>query len=409
MAWAWGTLETIKTTKVVQEPVIADEPHIELFDPHSGDWLLNKFATYKQLRQHETAYWSKKYQMYVITRYDDVMFALNNPEIFSSARGNLICEQEYRFGKTLGASDNPDHDELKDIVKEAYSKDNIQRIADVFAASCKELIKPVDNLNISEIIEDLSATVTAEIINPPFKKDEVKQYVKHIQKHYTGAVKYNTDNTGYEMFNSLLISMANMLKIPATGPGIYKEFLAYNNPGKPHQSSLMSGPAISGASSLTGALEILTLDLFRENKLDIILSDRSLIPNLINESLRFHASTGRFSRTVTKNVTLHGVNLEPGTRVALCLESANRDPAMFPDSDKFLLGRNTNGQIAFGYGVHACIALAICKKLMQVWVEQLLDLYGKYRVITENKDLEYVITASGNDDMISNIHLSTDK
>jgi cytochrome P450 len=409
MAWAWGTTENIKPTKVVQETAVTDEPHVELFDPHSGEWLLNKFETYKQLRQHETAYWSKKYQMYVITRYDDVMFALNEPEIFSSARGNLICEQEYRFGKTLGASDNPDHDILKDIVKDAYSKDNMQRIADAFAASCKELIKPIDNLNISEIIEDLSATVTAEIINPPFKKDEVKQYVKHIQKHYTGAVKYNTDNTGYEMFNSLLISMANMLKIPATGPGIYKEFLANNDPEKLHQSSLLSGPAISGASSLTGALEILTLDLFRENKMDIILADSSLIPNLINESLRFHASTGRFSRTVTKNVTLHGVNLEPGTRVALCLESANRDPAMVPDPDKFLLGRNTNGQVAFGHGVHACIALAICKKLMQVWVEQLLDLYGKYKVIIENKDLHYVITASGNDDMIANIYISTDK
>lgn len=405
MAWAWGTT----TAKATAETRVETPPEVELFDPHSGDWLLNKFETYKQLRRHETAYWSKKYQMYVITRYDDVMFALNNPEIFSSAEGNLICEQEFRFGKTLGASDNPDHDILKDIVKDAYSKDNMQRIADAFAASCQELIKPVDNLNISEIIEDLSATVTAEIINPPFKKAEIKQYVKHIQRHHTGAVKYNTDDTGYNMFVGLLTSMAVLLKIPATGPGIYKEFLANNNPEKSYQDSLMSGPAISGASSLTGALEILTLDLFRENKLDIILADRSLIPNLINESLRFHASTGRFSRTVKQQVTLHGVVLEPGTRVALCLESANRDPAMFPDPDKFLLGRNTNGQVAFGYGVHACIALAICKKLMQVWVEQLLDLYGKYRVITENKDLQYVITASGNDDMITNIHLVTDK
>ena len=409
MAWAWGTTTAnTKTTEVAQETAILEEPHVELFDPHSGEWLLNKFETYNQLRQHETAYWSRKYQMYIITRYDDVMFALNNPEIFSSAEGNLIVEDPVRFGKTLGASDNPFHDTLKNIVKNAYSKDNIDRIADAFAERCKELIKPNDNLNISEIIEDLSATVTAEIINPPSKKEELKQYVKHIQKFHTGAVKYNTDDTGYNMFVDLLMSMAVTLRLPSGGPGIYNEFIN-SNPEKIHLISIFVGPAISGASSLTGALEILTLDLFRENKLDIILADRSLIPNLINESLRFHASTGRFSRTVTQQVTLHGVVLEPGTRVALCLESANRDPAMFPDPDKFLLGRNTNGQVAFGYGVHACVALAIAKKLMQVWVEQLLDLYGKYRVITENKDLEYIITASGNDDMIANIHLSTDK
>ena len=402
MAWAWGNETETKT--LVQKPT---EPEVELFDPHSGEWLLNKFETYKQLRSLETAYWSKKYQMYIITRYDDVMFALSNPEIFSSVEGNLIVEDSVRFGKTLGASDNPFHDTLKNIVKNAYSKDNIQRIADAFADSCKELIKPVDNLNISEIIEDLSATVTAEIINPPFKKEEIKQYVKHIQRHHTGCVKYNTDDTGYTMFADLLMSMAGTLQVPPKGPGIYSEFVN-NNPEKIHLISIFVGPAISGASSLTGALEILTLDLFRENKLDIILADRSLIPNLINESLRFHASTGRFSRTVKQQITLHGVVLEPGTRVALCLESANRDPEMFPEPDKFLLGRNTTGQVAFGHGVHACVALAIAKRLMHVWVEQLLDLYGKYRVITENKDLTYVITASGNDDMISNICLSTD-
>ena len=168
-----------------------------------------------------------------------------------------------------------------------------------------------------------------------------------MQRHHTGCVKYNTDDTGYNMFIDLLMSMSTVLKIPANGPGIYSEFVN-NNPEQIHLLSIFAGPAISGASSLTGALEILTLDMFRENKIDIILADRSLIPNLVNESLRFHASTGRFSRTVTQNVTLHGVNLEPGTRVAICLESANRDPAMFPEPDKFLLGRNPTGKVACG-------------------------------------------------------------
>jgi cytochrome P450 len=386
MAWAWGTTEITKPTKVVQETAILEEPHVEMFDPHSGEWLLNKFETYKQLRAGDTAYWSRKYQMYALTRYDDVVFALDNPEIFSSEEGNLIAKDSANFEKTLGASN-----------------DDFQRIAEVFAESCRELIKPVDNLNISKIIEDLSATVVTEMINPPFKKDEIKQYVKHIQKYHTGSVKYNTDDTGYNMYTDLLLSMAGTLQVPPKGPGIYKEVVT-NNPEKIEMMSLFVGPAVYGASSLTGALGILTHDLFRENKLDIILADRSLIPNLINESLRFHASTGRFSRTVKQHVKLHGVDLEPGTKVALCLESANRDPAMFPESDKFLLGRNTNGHMA-----HACIALPMIKLLMHVWVEQLLDLYGKYRVTTESKDLQYVITFSGNTNMISNLYLATDK
>lgn len=401
MAWAWGkpnnvqNVQTQETVEDVVEDVLEEtvedvvEDTVEdvvLFDPHSSEWLSNKFDTYNILRAGETANWSKKYQMYVLTRYDDVMFALNNPEIFSSDEGNLIVKNSARSGI---------YNTVKDIVNNAYSTDNIERIADAFAESCKELIKSDDNLNISEIIEDLSATATAELINAPFKKAEIKQYIKHMQKFYT-------DDSGHQMFTNLLRSMVDTLKIPAKGAGLYKEVVT-NNLESTHLESVFVESATLVASSVTGALEILTLDLFRENKLGIILADRSLIPNLVNESMRFHTSTGRVARIVKQQVTLQGVVLEPGTRVVLCLESANRDPAMFSDPDKFLLGRNTAGQVAFDHNV------TLTKKLMQVWVEQLLDLYGKYKIVTENTDLEYVITASGNDNMISNICLTTDK
>jgi cytochrome P450 len=157
---------------------------------------------------------------------------------------------------------------------------------------------------------------------------------------------------------------------------------------------------------MTSALEFLTLDLFRTNMLDQVVNDRSLIPDAINESLRYHASTGRFSRTVMKEVELHGVTMKPRDRVALCLDSANRDPRAFPDADSFILNRNGQKHMAFGHGVHACIALAISKAAMQVFLEVLLDIFGKYNVITKNDDLFYVIPASGNNDMISNIIIS---
>ena len=186
-----------------------------------------------------------------------------------------------------------------------------------------------------------------------------------------------------------------------TGPGIYQEYMN-NNPTGATVLSLFAGPCISGTSSLTGALQFLTLDLARENQLEKIMEDRSLIPLAINESLRFNASTGRFSRTVTKEITLHNVDLKPGDRVGLCLESANRDPLVFKNPDIFDLNRNTSGHLGFGYGAHACIALAISKAVMNVYLDELLN-NGYYNVLTENKDLQYVMTASGNDDMISNI------
>ena len=97
---------------------------MELFNPYSREWLLNKFEVYKNLRTKDKAYYSEEFNVYVITRYADVMYALTNHDIFSSGRGNLIVEEPERFGQTLGASDNPTHDIFKNIVKKLYVSGN---------------------------------------------------------------------------------------------------------------------------------------------------------------------------------------------------------------------------------------------------------------------------------------------
>ena len=156
---------------------------MELFDPHLNQWLLNKFEIYKDLRARDSAYWSKKYQMYVITRYEDVVFALANAEIFSSAQGNLIMESPGRFGNTLGASDNPTHNVFKNIVIKAYSKDNIERIAKCFSEKAQTLLSVKHTLDMSMVIDELSAWVAAEIINLPYDKEEIKNLIIDIQHH----------------------------------------------------------------------------------------------------------------------------------------------------------------------------------------------------------------------------------
>jgi cytochrome P450 len=395
---------------------------LEYFSPHSNQWLLNKFKFYEAMRDSDVAYFSEKYNLYVITRYSDIEFALNHPEIFSSASGNLIVEHEKRFGRTLGATDDPDHSKLKNMVKGAYSKDNTERIVSVFREKAEKYLSGHLTVNISNAIEHLSAWTIAEMLNYPFDKTVIKNLIVEIQRHaplaVRGPAEDNSNESGYnKLFNvmppvpiGISPLLSNVAKVPPAGPGIYKEYFENNETsGLDFDArSLMSGPALSGASSLTGALEFLTLDLYRENQLDALLIDPSLIPNAIEESLRFHASTGRFSRTVVQDFTMHGVDLKPGDRVALCLESGNRDETKFSDPDTFDLHRDKSGNLAFGRGPHACIALNITKAVMQVYLEILLKYYGKYKVLTSNEDLNYVITNSGNDDMINNIFIEAE-
>ena len=379
---------------------------MEYFNPHSNKWLQNKFEIYKDLRKQDTAYFSEKYQMHILTRYADVAFALNNPDIFSSAKGNLIVESPFRFGMTLGASDKPRHDFYKDIVKNAYSKDNITSVVTEFKSYARELLAD-HNIDLSDVIDYLSARVSTEIIGLPCSKQEVTNLIVDIQRKASPCVAVNVDNNSWDtMHESYLKKFIFVDKATATQPGIYKEFMTYWNTSTEDFRnvgfSLFTGPMISGASSMSGALQFLTLDLYTNGLIDTLLADRSLIPNAVNEALRYRASTGRFSRTVTTDITMHGVSLKPGDRVAVCLESANRDPEKFDNPDTFDLQRSTSGHLGFGHGVHACIAMAVSKAIMTAYLEVLLD-FGKYQVTTSSSDYQYVMTASGNDDMISNL------
>jgi len=383
---------------------------MEKFEPQSNEWLLNKHKIYEELRNAETAYWSEKYNLYVMTRYEDVYLILNNPDIFSSAKGNLLIEDPRRFGTTLGASDNPIHNDLKNVVKNAYSKDNIKRISKLFAEKAIEHFDGKIELNISELTEELAAWASAEIINLPLYKPFVKDVVIQSQKYNPFSTSKDTIENFTDKFEKVLQNYKKIVdttrkKIPSTGPGIYNEYLN-NNPKKMDEFSLMiGGPMVSGAGSLISALQFLTLDLYRENQLDILLKDKSLIPLAVNESLRFNTSTGRFSRTVLKEITLHNINLKPGDRVAACLESANRDPNKFKNPDEFDIYRDNAAHLAWGHGVHACIALAISKELLTVYLEILLDKIGKYQILTKNEELKYKVSGSGNADIISNIIL----
>ena len=187
-------------------------------------------------------------------------------------------------------------------------------------------------------------------------------------------------------------------KIEPTGPGIYQEYI-HNVPKNFNVLSLFTGPTLSGAGSLTSALQYLTLDAC--DSIEELCKDSSLIPNAVNESLRLHASTGRFSRTVTRNTLLHGVDLKEGDRVIVCLDAANRDPSIFENPNKFLINRDTNKHLAFGHGTHACIALAISKSLMSCYLKILIEEVGHYKV--SNTDFKFVMTQSGNNDMITNL------
>lgn len=97
------------------------------FDPYSPANDADPFPTYKTLRDEYPCFWSEEAGKWVLSRYSDVLNALQDWRTYSSAQGNLVDEFPGRAGSTLGSSDPPRHDRLRALIQSAVTKRTLRR------------------------------------------------------------------------------------------------------------------------------------------------------------------------------------------------------------------------------------------------------------------------------------------
>lgn len=111
----------------------------------------------------------------------------------------------------------------------------------------------------------------------------------------------------------------------------------------------------------------------RPHLFEQVAHDRSLIPALVDEGVRWVTPVKHFMRAATADCELAGQKIAKGDWLMLCYSSANRDDLVFDDPYAFRLDRKDNPQLAFGYGVHVCLGQHLARLEMRVLLEELFD------------------------------------
>ncbi|MEU6736911.1 cytochrome P450 [Streptomyces physcomitrii] len=114
-----------------------------------------------------------------------------------------------------------------------------------------------------------------------------------------------------------------------------------------------------------------------------VRADRSLVPAVIEETLRLRPPFTRIERVATTEVSLGGVDIPENGLVYLWLLSANRDESVFEEADSFRLHRSNGKQAAFGHGVHYCIGAPLARLEGRIALDALLDRYARIEVDPE--------------------------
>jgi len=123
------------------------------------------------------------------------------------------------------------------------------------------------------------------------------------------------------------------------------------------------------SSSTAGAMWALAEN---PGELAKVKADPSLIPALVDESIRWTTPVKTFMRTATADAEFAGRHMKKGDWLMLCYASGNRDEAVFEDPQAFRVDRKPNKHLAFGYGAHVCLGQHLAKMEMRILWEELL-------------------------------------
>ena len=130
-------------------------------------------------------------------------------------------------------------------------------------------------------------------------------------------------------------------------------------------------------------------------QLAALVQDPSLIPNAIEELLRYESPSPVQGRWLTQEVELHGQLIPANSKVLLLTGSAGRDERVYPEPDQFDIRRNFRLHVAFGYGIHFCLGAALARMEGKIALEETFKRYKSWTVDKERSVPLHTSTVRG--------------
>jgi cytochrome P450 len=358
------------------------------FDPYSPAVDSDPFPFYKTLRDEHPCFWSKEANMWVLSRYADIVTALNEWQTYSSAKGNLMDELPNRAGATLGTTDPPRHDRLRALIQHAFMKRNLEALADPIRAVAREHLDALAGERQFDFVEDFSSKVTAKVLFrllglPPGDDQTVRDKAVLMVQSDPHTRQKGPEHIA--AFHWMTEYAAGVIAERRRAPGddLMSQFVLAEIDGEKlaEREVLLTTTTLimAGIESLGGFMTMFALNLadFPQARAALV-ADPGKIPDAIEESLRFNTSAQRFRRCIARDTVVHGQTMREGDFVCLAYGSGNRDERQFPNPDVYDVGRKPRGHLGFGGGVHACLGTAIARLGVKIVFEEFLGRYPNF-------------------------------
>ncbi len=362
------------------------------YEPYSEQSRANPYAAYRELREHAPVYWAEQADAWVVSRYDEVRAILTQPELFSSDAMGAVLTGQRNLGpagmRVVILMDPPQHTGFRNLVSRGFTPRRIAalepRLRELVARSMQTLREaPAFDL-ISALAVPVPVTMIAELLGVETERlADFKRWSDEIIAGVSGSQR----RAGVGDFSSIASPMAEFREyfqkiIEEREREPRDDLLSVLVRARERDTALQPEEIITFAltlliagnettTNLIGNMVMLLLD--HPEQIEHVRKDRSLIPNLIEETLRFESPLQFNFRRVCSEVEIAGTTLPKDSIVMPLIGSANRDERRFERPDDFDVRRSDLGHLAFGFGSHFCMGASRARLEAQVCVEALLD------------------------------------
>jgi cytochrome P450 len=367
------------------------------YNPFAPEVKANPYPYYAELRLEQPVY---KLEMgaYAVSRYDDVVYTLMHPELFSST-GMGTTQIRGRETRMMIATDPPDHTRLRNLVNRSFTPKMIADLEPRIRQLTEELIAAVAPRGEMELIADLAmplpVTIIAEILGvDPARKEDFKRWSDQVltddsqlppeeaaahakdmddfQSYFEHAVEERRGRPRGDLISALVQAHEEQQALDAD------EVLAF--------VALLLIAGNETTTNLLGNAMIALTD--NPDQLAKVVADPSLVPNLVEEALRYEAPVQFLFRLAMQEVELAGTVIPQGAPVLPLYGSANRDDRRFPNGEDFDVTRDASGHVAFGHGIHFCLGAPLARLEARIALEALLTRLPELR--RKDESTEYV-------------------
>jgi cytochrome P450 len=349
------------------------------FNPMSPEFRLDPYPTYAAMRRDAPVYRSAGYV--VVTRYDDVVSVLRQPNLFSSSAIGMNVRG--RPARTIINTDPPVHTRIRGVINRAFTPRMVADLEPMIRRVTARLLDRMCERGEGDIVGDLAVplpvTVIAHLLGvDPDRQEDFKRWSTAVISETAGLadderarVERDTD----EFQDYFDAAIAERRERPG-GDDLISAIVR----AQQEDEELLSADdvlaftgllLIAGNETTTNLIGNAVLALLAHpEQMARVREEPALVPNLVEEALRWDSPVQFLFRTATEDTEIAGEPIAAGTTIIPVYASANRDDARFPEGDRFEVTRNAQGHVAFGYGVHFCLGAPLARLEARVALEQ---------------------------------------